>query len=146
MAPSVFQQWKGNGFTGHVGYWVRQMAEHQGFHELFKHIVNQKHLQKHEMQKEVAAFAAQVFLWDMFSSAPQFSDKITLLRVIPTMTFTHFVTRKAYLLAFYLANLLAFYLAFYVANLLAYILTYLLAFYLAFYLTYLLAYILTYPT
>ena len=87
--------------------------------------------------------------------------KITLLRVIPTMTFIDFLTGKSSGIlsdissgilsgissgilsgksdAFYLAYLLAFYLAFYLAYLLAYILTYLLAFYLAFYLAYLLA-------
>jgi len=52
--------------------------------------------------------------------------KITLLRVIPAMTFIHFVTGKSsgfyltYLLTFYLAFYLAYLLAFYLANLLAY--------------------------
>ena len=94
-------------------------------------------------------------------------QKITSLRMIPTMTFIHFLTGKSssilsdissgirsgilsgissgicsgtYLLAFYLANLLAFCLAY----LLAFYLTYLLAYLLAFYLTYLLAFYLTF--
>ena len=80
---------------------------------------------------------------------------ITLLRVIPTMTFIRFVTGKssgilsdisflafylAYLLAFYLANIPALYLAYLVAFYLAYLLAYLLTSYLAFYLANLLAF------
>ena len=72
-------------------------------------------------------------------------NKITLLRVIPTMTFIDLLL--ANLLAFYLTYLLAFYLAYllaiYLAYFLAYVLAYLLAFCLEFHLAYLLAYLLT---
>ena len=68
--------------------------------------------------------------------------KITLLRVIPTMTFIDLLL--ANLLAFYLPYLLAFDPAFYLAYLLAYILVYLLACLLAFYLAYLLEDVLAY--
>ena len=80
--------------------------------------------------------------------------EITLLRVIPTMTFILLLLANllafylTYLRAFYLGYLLAFYLAyllaFYRAYLLQYVLAYLLAFYLAFYLAYLLAFYLTF--
>ena len=76
--------------------------------------------------------------------------KITLLRVIPTMTFIHFVTGKssgilsAFYLAFYLAYLLAFYLAYLLAFYLAYLLAFYLAYLLAFYLAYLIAFYLAY--
>jgi len=63
---------------------------------------------------------------------------ITLLRVIPTMTFIDLLL--ANLLAFYLTYLLASDLAFYLAYLMAFYLAYLLAFYLTFYLAYLLAF------
>ena len=71
-------------------------------------------------------------------------DQITLLRVIPTMTFIHLLL--ANLLAFYLANILALYLAyllaFYLTFYLAFCLAYLLAFYLAYLRTFYLAYLL----
>ena len=69
-------------------------------------------------------------------------NTITLLRVIPTMTFIDLLL--ANLLAFYLTYLLAFDPAFYLAYLLAYILVYLLACLLAFYLAYFLADVLAY--
>ena len=100
--------------------------------------------------------------------------KITLLPVIPTMTFIDFLTGKssgilsdissgilsgissgilsgkssgiylAYLLAYYLANLLGFYLAYLVAVYLIFYLAFYLAYLLAFYLAYLLAFYLVY--
>ena len=106
-----------------------------------------------------------LFAWSLFlvSACPVLlggrgvKKTITLLRVIPTMTFTRFVTGKSsgilsdisfgirsgilsgissgilpgkhsiWLVAFYLAYLLAFYLAFYLANLLAFYLANILA-------------------
>ena len=71
--------------------------------------------------------------------------KITLLRVIPTMTYVLLLANLlAFDLAFYLANLPAFYLANILALYLAYLLAYLLTSYLAFYLAYLLAYLLAF--
>ena len=77
------------------------------------------------------------------------SEKITLLRVIPTMThdiYTFFLLAnllafyQTYLLAFYLAYLLALYLAYLLAFYLAYLLALYLAYLMAFYLAYLLAF------
>ena len=53
-------------------------------------------------------------------------NKVTLLRVIPTMTFIYLLL--ANLLAFYLRYLLAFYLAYLLAFYLAYLLAYVLAY------------------
>ena len=82
------------------------------------------------------------FLEKNLGSRKKIEYKITLLRVIPTMTFIDLLL--ANLLAFYLTYLLAFDPAFYLAYLLAYILVYLLACLLAFYLAYLLADVLAY--
>ena len=97
------------------------------------------------MLRFLRVLLANSFAWIFAVIAPtSLKNQITLLRVIPTMTFIRFVTGKSSGILsgissgilFYLANLLAYLLAFYLAYLLAFYLT----FYLALYLAYLLAF------